>query len=84
MYIEPKWVIDITIGTISHFKGGNYESLVQLQEDDYDIVIPQYYIPELIQLLTEKGYIKPQMSKESREEDIKIIHRLLDVVEKKK
>lgn len=83
MYVEPKWIFSMEDDTLVHFKGGNKEPFTAYETDDFDVIIPRHYIPELIQFLTDKGYIKPQMSKESREEDLKIVHRLLDIIEKK-
>ena len=83
-YREAKWLNPIGQDGLYHFKGGYYESAIEgPKEEDYDVIIPTHYIPELIHYLTEQGYIKPQLSKESREEDLKIIHRLLDIAEKK-
>ena len=83
MFREPKWIVVQETASLAHFKGGEVDIGERLTKDDFDIIIPLHYVPELVQFLTEKGYITPQMSKESREEDIKIIHRLLDLCNKK-
>lgn len=45
--------------------------------------LPDEEVEDLIVLLRELKLIKPMMDADSRAEDLKIIHRLLDIMEKK-
>lgn len=82
-YREPTWYIDYSTSTLKHFKGGKIDPCACIPSEMHDILMPTHYIPELVAFLTEKGYIKPTMSNQSREEDLKIVHRLLDLCESK-
>lgn len=82
-YVEPHWIVDYPTAQIRHFQGGYLTPGEVIPASMYDVIIPSYYIPELVQFLTDKGYVKPTMTNGSREEDLKIVHRLLDLMEKK-
>jgi hypothetical protein len=83
IYKEPIWYFEEYAGMLKHFKGGEIEPCKYIPDEMFDVIMPTHYIPELVAFLTEKGYIKPTMSNQSREEDLKIVHRLLDLCEKK-
>lgn len=44
--------------------------------------IPDEFLPGLVELLEEMGYIKPRLDDKLRADDLKIIHRLLDLLDK--
>ena len=45
------------------------------------ISIPHYQIAPLVEYLREQGYVKPVFVNEARAEDLKITHRLIDLLE---
>lgn len=69
-YMPDRWLDEAELG---HYP----------RDDDktYSIVLPHRELSQLIEFLTKNGYIKPTFA-ENRTEDIKVIHRLIDVVEK--
>ena len=83
VYREPQWIADNAFGDIRHFKGGEVEPNTEISKDMYDVIIPRHGIPALVAFLSENGYIKPIMDNQSRGEDLKIVHRLIDVIESK-
>lgn len=82
-YYSPQWMKLHNKPAIALFKGGIKEEGGLSTEEDYYIVIPSNHIPSLVAFLNENGYIKQYITPENRNEDIKIIHRLLDLAEKK-
>lgn len=81
-YRAPKWIISQNRDALVHLKGGEYIP-EGFMERDIDVAIPEQYLHELGMFLYEQGYIRPQMNNESRAEDLKIVHRLIDILEKK-
>ena len=81
-YYEGGWHSRLETGSIEYTKPGHYEVGTLIQSEDISISIPHMQINQLIDFLFKNGYIKPQLG-ENRTEDIKIIHRLLDVVSNK-
>ncbi|MFC1924258.1 hypothetical protein ACFLXA_02710 [Chloroflexota bacterium] len=81
-FYEPRWYQSESHDEWWHFKGGWKEPCTQITDDDIDIRIPSMYLHGLIKALDEQGYIKPRLDERLRTEDLKITHRLLDVIEK--
>ena len=81
-YSPGMWAFDRATGNIIHFKDGEYEEVQELTKEHVDIVIPRQYHNELIQFMDENHMIKPKMDNQSRAEDLKIIHRLMDLQNK--
>ena len=67
---------------IAFLKPGYYAEGDVLPSEAYTHELHANELNQLIAFLHKNGYIKPQLG-ENRTEDIKIIHRLLDVVEKR-
>ena len=77
-FVRAQWFRDAT-GTMKFFKGGELEEAALMTEIPADIVIPWRDFYLLKQWMIENevdGVVKTD-----RNEDLKIIHRLLDVVE---
>ena len=77
-FVRAQWFRDGT-GDMKFFKGGELESGALMTEIPADIVIPwrDYYLLKQWMIENEvDGVVKTD-----RNEDLKIIHRLLDVVE---
>lgn len=64
---------------VVHIKAGEYEFGQMFDSKNCDVEIPWFCLDELIAFLDEKHLIKPKMDNASRGEDLKIIHRLLDI-----
>jgi len=82
-YSVPKWCFSQSEDGLLHFRGGERERMAPIDKNDIDVIIPEQYLHELGLFLYEQGYIRPQMNNESRAEDLKIVSRLLDILEKK-
>lgn len=75
----PTWFRDASTQSMKFFKGGELEEVALMTELEAEIVIPWRAYHTLKQWIIENdadGVIKTD-----RTEDLKIIHRLLDVVE---
>jgi len=48
-----------------------------------DLEIGRRDIPKLIEALESNGFIQPRLDERLRSEDLKITHRLLDIIENK-
>jgi hypothetical protein len=81
-YFTGRWDFDYATGSIVHLKAGEYEVNQEITKECFDVVIPGMYFNELIQFMDEKYMIKPKMDSQSRADDLKIIHRLLDIQDK--
>jgi len=80
--VEPEWMYD-NFHNVVYFEGGFFEEsvLYDLEKGPKpSIIIPYRTYRELVAFVTkhEKGIIKTD-----REEDLKIIHKLLDLLEKR-
>ena len=84
MYHAPDWIGGPCVFYIKHFKGGEYIPGKDIPDEDFDVKIPMEYIHSLVAFLEKEGYIRPTMSAESRDADLKIIHKLIDVIGKEK
>ena len=81
---EGYWFYDIDYFAYRHRRAGQYDPQVRLGDDTVDATLPSDAdIPGLIKLLEQDGYIKPRLDERLRTEDLKITHRLLDIMERK-
>ena len=76
------WIADVSQRAILHIKAGYREPGVTIPTEDVDISIPDTDIVGLVSILEARGYIKPRLDERLRVEDLKITHRLLDIIEK--
>lgn len=82
-WYEGGWTVNRTIagGAFQYYGPGMYVDGVEEE--------PTYTIPEraisrgLVALLESEGYLKPRLDERLRTEDLKITHRLLDLLEGK-
>lgn len=65
-------------------KAGEYEPGVMAEDTDIIAEITEPNIQLLIKALDEAGWIKPRLDERLRTEDLKITHRLLDLLTEKK
>ena len=80
VWFEGKWSYDLACGEWKHLKPGYYDVGAAPSSDDFDHIIRSTDIRSLITALDKYGWIKPRLDERLREEDLKITHRLLDIV----
>ena len=80
VYRDGRWAFDQMTGQVIHIRAGEYESGFPRAHTapDFDVVIEACHVPSLMAFLQENTWFK--VKAESREEDLKIVHRLLDLV----
>lgn len=77
--IEGGWYYDPSMRGFAYTPPGVYETGT--------VITPSKYLSErearqLVEVLEQEGYIKPRLDERLRTEDLKITHRLLDLLEK--
>jgi hypothetical protein len=86
MYREGKWIHRYDTGDLVHYREHERKIGESFSADErealIDVRIPQGYIHGMVEALRENGLIKPIFSNEARAEDLKITHRLIDLLEK--
>jgi hypothetical protein len=80
-YFDGRWIIDETTSELLHFKGHYRTEGTPLDRNNVDIVIPVEIIGGLVSFLDKNSFIRPIMNEQSRNEDLKIVHRLLDTLQ---
>ena len=76
------WCVDAPSGNFIYYAPrivSEEEMLRSITPNENDTVLDRRIIPSLIAELRREGWIKPEYIPESRSEDLKIIHRLLDI-----
>ena len=73
------WYREIRSAELCYVAPGFYEEGVIIQPT---ICIPDEALPALITVLDELGYIKPRLDERLRAEDLKITHRVLDLLDR--
>jgi len=79
-YMNSLWFEESSMRALQFVRGGYRESGVRIDKVDITLDFDEVHL--LIDFLFKNGWIKPQLG-ENREEDLKIIHRLIDLTEKK-
>ena len=83
-FLPHRWIYDSRILGIRFLPAGMYDTSKFYDEaPEGSFEIPYDIIPSLITFLDENGFIKPRLDTRLREEDLKITHRLFDLLEKK-
>lgn len=81
-YFPGRWFVDHATREILYLSP-HYRSEGQAYDrTKVTIVIPLELQNNLIEFLDGEGFIKPKMTNESRVEDLKVTHRLLDILDK--
>ena len=81
---EGYWFYDIDYLAYRHRRAGHYDPSVIPGPETIDVTLPtDIDMSGLVRLLEESGYIKPRLDERLRTEDLKITHRLLDIMERK-
>ena len=82
-YHDGKWFFDEVRNAWCYLKPGYYEIGVVPTLDDFLHQISAPEVRMLLVKLDEAGWIKPRLDERLRTEDLKITHRLLDIIERK-
>ena len=80
-WVPPQWMMDHMTGRIMYWRGGKIKPGTAT-DFDYDncITLERRAIIELIPFLKKNGFLIGLIEHHSREDDLKIIHRLLDKI----
>ena len=79
-YYDGLWLETSEHDDIRHIRAGWYDSDKPLPESAFDVVLRRRDVNTLIHFLDTEGYIKPRLDERLRDEDLKITHRLLDII----
>jgi hypothetical protein len=77
--VDPIWHRDVRTGALCFYKGGFIEESELLEAREPNIVIPWRAYNSLVQYIekSERGVLRTD-----RDEDVKIIHELIDIIKK--
>lgn len=81
-YSDGRWFYNQSYDAWCYLKPGYYEPGVEPSSTEFSHQIDAREIEVLIKRLDEEGWIKPRLDERLRTEDLKITHRLLDIIEK--
>ena len=79
VYREAHWYLSPAHDSFFLTVAGEYESTAR---PDINLQLDIHHINSLLECLKKEGYFKPEMPWD-RTEDVKIIHRLIDLIEKR-
>ena len=82
-YFEGGWEIEHLRGGYRYLAPGNYDDSLSLPDSVFSHFISEREMRQLIPVLEASGLIVPRLDERLRTEDLKITHRLLDLLEKK-
>lgn len=80
-HFEGGWVRDPSFRGFAYYPAGFYE---EAQHPAPELVLTDQMIRQLVPVIELEGFIRPFIDRQSREDDLKIVHRLLDIVEKRR
>lgn len=84
-YLSGKWIYRIEWRDLVWMPGRVYEersmNLISDTLPDDAVVVPEEAMRALPGFLNESGFLKPHLDERLRSEDLKITHRLLDVID---
>jgi hypothetical protein len=81
VYYDGRWFWDYTYAGWFYMPEGYYEVGVEHDRTGW-LFLNQIQVEKLIKKLDEEGIIKPRLDERLRQEDLKITHRLLDLLDK--
>ena len=76
------WFFDRSLDSWCYLKPGYYEPGLIPTAEDFLHEISSQEVEALIRELDTQGWIKPRLDERLRSEDLKITHRLLDLLDK--
>ena len=81
-WFDGGWFLSQSLNCWCYLKPGYYEPGVMHQPEDFLHQITAQEIESLIRKLDEAGWIKPRLDERLRREDLKITHRVIDLLDK--
>ena len=82
-WFEGKWFFDHSYNSWCYLKPGSYVPGEMPSEEDYLHQISAEETRALIRELDDAGWIKPRLDERLRADDLKITHRLIDLLAKR-
>jgi len=79
---DGHWFFDTSLNSWCYLRPGYYEPGIVPTAEDFLHQIPDREIETLIRELDTHGWIKPRLDERLRSEDLKIRHRLIDLLDK--
>jgi len=76
------WIYDDFTREVVYIEPHEREEGTLIDRQYVSIVIPFEHVQDLVHLLEQKGLFVPKMTRKTRDPDLKIIHRLMDIIEK--
>jgi len=81
---EGHWFFDVPMASWRYVPPGEYERGVSISDGQITHSLDSREVALLVDALQEAHWIKPKINERVREEDVKVIHRLLDIIQKVK
>jgi hypothetical protein len=81
-YRDDFWMRELMTDRIILVRGGQREEFETIGADDIVASIPLNHVKSLANYLLEEGYIRPLIKNEGRQDDVKLMNRLIDVLDK--
>ena len=82
-WCEGHWFFEVSMAAWRYVPPGEYDLGVSIPGSQITHSLDSREIALLVDALQEAHWIKPKIDERVREEDVKVIHRLLDIIEKK-
>jgi len=82
MWMDGRWFFDVPLASWRYIAAGEYEPASSVTDEQITHSLSLREVDQLLDTLKEAHWIKPEVNMQLREEDVKIIHRLLDIIEK--
>ncbi|KKN31722.1 hypothetical protein LCGC14_0821070 [marine sediment metagenome] len=82
-WFDGDWFFDNSLNAWRYLKSGYYEAGVMHSSGDFLHQVSARETEALIRKLDSEGWIKPRLDERLRAEDLKITHRLIDLLQKK-
>lgn len=78
-YFEGGWYREPALRGFGYLKAGYYE---EGTEPEHDVVLTDQMLLQLVPVLEQYQFITPRIDDRGRAEDLKITHRLIDLLDK--
>ena len=84
VYVQAHWYLDRDFRALRYIPAGHYAINTNTYPGGIEgsVAVPEITTSSLIEFLDANGYIKPRLDTRLREEDLKITHRLIDLLDK--
>jgi len=79
-WFDSRWFFDVSLASWRYVPAGEYEPGVRITDSQITHSLLIHEVDQLLNTLKEAHWIKPEVNMQLREEDVKIIHRLLDII----